>query len=218
MKEKQANYTEGKTHVLRFRPLIEVFHINKLLVPSVQIGIQMYFNQPDLFLNGVALHGSLTAADVKVKLYLCQVRINPSVYKKLMQTMDSGKVVSYPTVRSEIRTFDMQGDQQHFECSNPFQIKIPKLMIVTLVASTAFNGTMSQDPFAFQKFGLSSLKQLVRGEEYPYKTLEMAHDNGSKDLRGYFRFLQTTGSLGRHKGNMVRRADWGHEKLYFICI
>ena len=64
MKEEKANYTEGKTHVLRFRPHIEVFHLNKLLVPSVQIGIQMYLNQPDLFLNGVALHGRLTAADI----------------------------------------------------------------------------------------------------------------------------------------------------------
>ena len=98
MKEEQANYTEGKTHVLRFRPHIEVFHLNKLLVPSVQIGIQMYFNQPDLFLNGVALHGRLTAADVTVKHYLCQVRINPSVYRELMETMDSDKVVSYATV------------------------------------------------------------------------------------------------------------------------
>ena len=212
MKEEQANYTEGKTHVLRFRPHIEVFHLNKLLVPSVQIGIQMYFNQPDLFLNGVALHGRLTAADIKVKLYLCLVRINPSLYRELMETMYSGKVVSYATVRSEIRTFNMQGDQQHFECSNPFQNRIPNLVIVALVASTAFNGTVTQDPIAFQKFGLSSIKQLVRGEEYPYETLEMTHDNGSNDLRGYFRFLKATGSLGRHKGNMVRRADWGHGK------
>ena len=121
MKKEQANYTKGKTHVFRFRPHMEVFHLNKLLVPNLQIGIQMNFNQPDFFLNGVALHGRLTAADVKVKLYLCQVRTNPSVYRELMQTMDCGKMLSYATVRSEIITFHMQGDQQHFECSNPFQ-------------------------------------------------------------------------------------------------
>jgi len=85
-------------------------------------------------------------------------------------------------------------------------------VIIGMVASTAFNGMVTQDPFAFQKFGLSSIKQLLRGEEYPYKTLEMVHDNGTKDLRGYFRYLQATGSLCRHKGNMVRAADWGHGK------
>ena len=81
--------------------------------------------------------------------------------------MDSGKLVSYLTVRSGIRTFKMQGDQQHFKCSNPFQNRIPNLVIVALVASTAVNGTVTQDPFTFQKFGLSSIKQLVRGEETP---------------------------------------------------
>ena len=38
------------------------------------------------------------------------------------------------------------------------------------------------------------------------------HDNGSKDLRGYFQFLQAQNVLGRHKGNMVRRTHWGHRK------
>ena len=70
MKEEQANYTEGKTHVLRFRPHIDVFHLNKLLVPSVQIRIQMHFNQADLFLQGVVLHGGHTArANITVISY-----------------------------------------------------------------------------------------------------------------------------------------------------
>ena len=53
----------------------------------------------------------------------------------------------------------MQEDQQHFECSNPFQNRIPNLVIIALVASTAVNETVTQDPFAFQKFGLFSIKQ-----------------------------------------------------------
>ena len=60
MKAEQDNYTDGKRHVLRFTPHIEVFHLNKLLVPGVQIGIQMYFNSPNLFLNGVNVAGRLT--------------------------------------------------------------------------------------------------------------------------------------------------------------
>ena len=83
MKEEHANNTKGKTQVLHFRPHIEVFQLNRLLVPSVQIRIQMYFNQPDLFSMKQRLRNSKTrrvrVANVKVKLYLCQMRINPSV-------------------------------------------------------------------------------------------------------------------------------------------
>ena len=57
-------------HGVCFVPHIEVFHLSKLLVPNVQIGIQMYFNSPALwtmrYAGAVAFR--LNAADIKVKL------------------------------------------------------------------------------------------------------------------------------------------------------
>ena len=74
----------------------------------MQIGIQMYFNSPNLFLNGVNVAGRLTHEEVKVRMYLCQVRLNPSVYRELMTKMNVNRtIVAYPTVKSEIRTFNM---------------------------------------------------------------------------------------------------------------
>ena len=80
------------------------------------------------------------------------------------------------------------------------------------VLSEAFNGNVVRYPFCFQKFGVSSIRQLVRGEEYPYETLELVHNDGTQDLRGCYRFLQATGCLCKHQGNMVRREDWGQGK------
>ena len=37
MKAEQSNYTDGKGHVLRFTPHIEVFHLNILLVPNPDV-------------------------------------------------------------------------------------------------------------------------------------------------------------------------------------
>ena len=213
MKKEQDHYTGNKRHVLRFKPHIEVFHLNKLLVPRVQIGIQMYFNSPALFLNGVGEAGRMTTEDVTVRMYLCQVRLNPTTYRNLMTKMEVEKaLVAYPTVRSEIRTFNMQGNQQQYECNNLFQGRVPNRLIVGMVLSTAFTGTVTNDPFCFQKFGLSSIRQIVRGEEYPYETLELVHNNDTKDLRGYFRFLQATGCLSQHRGNMVKSDEWGQGK------
>ena len=78
-----------------------VQYFEPLHIQYIPLCKQVYFNQPDLFLNGVAIHGRLTTAEVKVKLYFYQVRINPSIYRELMETMDSVKVVSYAMVRSE---------------------------------------------------------------------------------------------------------------------
>ena len=214
LKAELAKY-DSKSRVFCMVPHIEVFHLNKLLVPNVKIGIQMYFNSPALWTLRYtgAVSYRLHQDDIKVKLYLCQVRLNPSVYRELMSDMSSGnRVVSYPTVRSEIRTYNIQQDTRHYEINNPFQNRLPNMVVVGLVKSTAFNGHVGQSPFTFKDFKLTSIKQLVRGETYPYEPLELSDSDDSKDNRGYRQFLQATGSLCKSRGNMVQADDWGHSK------
>ena len=212
LKNMRNEYDEyaSKTHVLRFKPYIEVFHLSKLLVPGVQMGIQLHFNSPDFFM--VRYQGTdslrLQATDIKVKLLLCQVQVNENLHRDLTLKMDRG-VVSYPTVGSEIRTYNMAANERFKEINNPTQHRTPNLIIVGLVEAVAFNGSVHKHPFGFQKFNLSSIKQLVDGEEYLYETLELTHDSAQKDVRGYHRFLEATGCIRKGKGNMVMREEWG---------
>ena len=207
----KSKYIDNNVQVLRFTPHAEAFRLHKFLVPGVQIGIQMYFNPPEIFLNGVGKKGQITQEQVKIKLYLCQLRLNPTVYRNLRDSMRT-KMVSYPTVRSEIRTFNFNGDEDRKEIDNLFQNRIPNRVIVGLVRSEAFTGKEEMDPFAFGKFGLQHIKQTIRGEEYPYETMELDPNTNRLDLRGYHRFLQASGALCNLTGNMVRYDDWGEGK------
>ena len=90
LKQMREEYDEyvNKTHVLRFKPMIEVFHLSKLLVPQVQIGIQLFFNTPDFFT--IRYRGTdtmrLNVADIKIKLLLCQVKLNTNLFLSLRTT------------------------------------------------------------------------------------------------------------------------------------
>jgi len=141
----RVQFLGGKAVTLRFKPYLEVFHLSKLLVPGVQIGIDMYFNAPQM--RTIQWAGAdtlrLTEADVKVRLFLSQVRVTPSMYREIMSDMQGGKVVTYPTVRGEIRTYSHATDNLHFECSNPFHNKLPNRLVVVLMKQTAFNGTVT---------------------------------------------------------------------------
>ena len=207
-----AKHAGGKARVLCFVPHIEVFHLSKLLVPQVQIGIQLYFNPPEVW--SMQYQGAVTfrlaAEDIKVRLYLCQVRVNPSIYLELTGGLDSGKqMATYPTVRSETRTYNIQRNTLHVEINNPFQNRLPNMVLIGLVDSRAFNGDLTRYQFTFKTYNLKSISQMVRGEIYPYAPLELNHADDSKDLRGYRQFLQATGSLCKSRGNMVRAQDWG---------
>ena len=185
----------------------------EVLVPGVEIKMKFHFNSPSVFFNGVALAGRLHEDDIKIKFHLCQLGLNETVYKSLSTQRHNGKqLATYPTVRSEIRTFSMQNNLTRFEIRDLFQNRVADRLIVGLLDSRAFNGDVTRDPFCFQKFGLTSIKQIVRGEEYPYETLQLAQDSGAKDRLGYFRFLQASGAWCKKKGNMVEMKDWGHLK------
>jgi len=212
-------YAGGVTHSLVFTPHLEVFHTSKVLVPGVEIKMKFHFNCPNLFLNGVALAGRLMERDVKLRFHLCQLRLNETVYRNLsVQRHNAKQMATYPTVRSEIRTFSMQGNLTRFDIPNLFQNRVPDRLIVAVVDSRNFNGDVTRDPLCFQKFGLSSIRQIVRGEEYPYETLRLAHNNATRDNLGYFRFLQASGAWCKKKGNMVELGDWGEDKNCTLFI
>jgi len=206
-------YVGGVTKSLVFTPHLEVFHTGKLLVPGVEIKMKFHFNNPNLFLNGVGLAGRLMEGDVKLRFHLCQLRLNEAVYTSLSAKRHTeGQTATYPTVRSKIRTFSMQGNLVCLDIPNLFQNRVPDRLIVGLVDSIAFNGDVTRDPFCFQKFGLSAIRQIVKGEEYPYETLQLVHNNATRGNLGYFRFLQASGAWCKKKGNMVELGDWGEDK------
>jgi len=209
----RAKYVGGKKNIMRFKPHSELFNLNKLIITGIQIDLQIYFNNPEFYWNSVGgIATRLAEADIKVRLVLCQFRINPDVYRELAVKMESSKAVSYPTVRSEIRTYSFANDRRQYEINNPWQGRGPNLVVMALVDTRAFNGDYTRDPFCFQKMSLSNVKQLFRGEEYPYETLEIKHDGNDLDNRGYYRFLQATECLRKDRGNMLTEKDWGHNK------
>jgi len=213
MKTELTKYAGGLTHSLVFTPHLEMLHTGKLLVPGIEIKMKFHFNGPNLFLNGVGEAGRLMESDVKLRFHLCQLRLNDAIYRSLSKKRhNEGQVAAYPTVRSETRTFSMQGNLTRFDIPNLLQNRIPDRLIVGLLDSRAFNGDVTRDPFCFQKFGLTSIKQIVKGQEYPHETLHLVRNNGTRDNLGYFCFLQASGAWCKKKGNMVDLLDWGQAK------
>ena len=65
----------GKKVVFRSKPYLEVFHLSKLLVPGVQLQIQLYLNSREIWSqkHGGARHiTDITADDLKMKFFLNQ--------------------------------------------------------------------------------------------------------------------------------------------------
>ena len=157
--------------------------------------------------------GRLEADDVDLKLYVSLLLLKAPLYNTLDHLKDTNHYMLYPVVRYETRTFTLPNGETNFEKGDIFEQRIPNRMFVYFLDSRAFNGTIDYSLFAVQTFSVEWIKQLINGEEYPYtSTLEVQHDNTSKDYDGYHRFLYDTGALKKGKKPMLRPEDWGQEK------
>ena len=169
-----------RRHTLRIKPHLEPFMMGKLLVPGVQFSIQFYMNAPELIFEAVTIQGKIR--EIKMKMYLCVVRLNDTIFRSLMSKMTTQKqIVKYPTVRSEIATRSFRQGERILEIQNPFQSRIPNFIMAALVNTAAFNGAYDRDPFCFEKSRVTTFKQFIRGEEYPYETMDLNYNNRQKD-------------------------------------
>ena len=109
---------------------VAVFRTGKCLVPGVQIDLELYLNEGNMFLFGTPdtttsvgkKIPTLGDNDVFVTLWMKKVSLNVSVYTRLQKerSLSTTKKVQYPVVRSEIRTYSFDGNSTRWEQDNVF--------------------------------------------------------------------------------------------------
>ena len=143
-----------------------------------------------------------------------KVTLNASVYIRLQKERSLGKTkkVQYSVVRSEIRTYSFDGNSTRWEQDNVFVNRVSSKVIIGLIYSTSYNGSLQHYRFAYQKFGMTRVRQTIDGEEYPYRSLELTGNTKADELVGYDRLLTASGAYKHHKIPMMRPGDWGQGK------
>ena len=211
---------DGKTIQLFGMPHADLFNTGRLLIPGVDLKMRFTLNDPKFFMNGltaVATDIRLQAGDLKMKFYACMVKVRSDIYNEIaVARLKNNREVFYPTVRSEVRTYTLQNDHTTFTATDVFSGRVPDRVVVGLVYQEAFSGNYAYNPFNFPKFEVTSIKQIVEGEEYPYQALELNEDNGQLDMAGYHRLISANCSAFRGRC-MIKPEHWGddhHTTLY----
>ena len=140
--------------IMHVHPHLDAFRTGRLLVPPVEIKLELFCNAPDVFLFGDKSMSkrsiTVTDADLNVKLYLCHLSLNTSMYNTLKAKCQViGQLARYPVVRSKIHTFAFTGDTTKFQKDDVFVGEMPDRMFVGLLDSRGLNGDFEYYPFCF---------------------------------------------------------------------
>ena len=130
------------SHAFIIRPHLPPLKTGKLLVPNIQMDFKLFLNPNSVYLTGTPNKGTLNNKkfpaihneDIKVTLLMRKVTSNASVYVRLQKERQLGKkIVRYPVVRSEIRTFSFDGRTTEWEQDNVFVGRFPDRAMMGLL-------------------------------------------------------------------------------------
>ena len=122
-------------HTFMIKPHVSVFRTGKCLVPGVQIDLELYLNDSNLFLFGTPdtttsvgkKIPTLGDNDIFVTLWMKKVTLNACVYTRLQKerSLSKTKKVQYPVVLSDIRTYSFDGNSTQWAQDNVFGNRVP---------------------------------------------------------------------------------------------
>ena len=230
--EELTKKTVVENHWFTFviKPYVPVMQVGGFLIPGTSIEMELLMNPNTVYLYDTPNKGSLstkvfptiTQEDIQVTLVIPKMTLNSSVFNRLQSERSlTKKNITYPVVRTSIRTFSIPSGNTSWEQHNVFLNKMSDRTMLAMVHTDAYNGDFTRYPFAFERFGAISVRQTVNGEEYPYKTLELSNEANNKDSTdylGYECFLQASGAYREKKIPMLQPGDWGEGKTTTLFL
>jgi hypothetical protein len=174
-----------------------------------------FLNQPRFLVPGADLYIKFerakdvfsifsTVADLRPKvviqsmtLQLLAEKVNPQVIQQHVHAMSQGAPALYPLQRVEIDTMICKRESTGETKDFLFHGKIPKYIIMLMVANTAMNGDYTKNPYNFKHFNVSYVHLTKDRDNAPFPPFEpnFANDNV---LQEYISLFQSNGVLGKN--------------------
>ena len=140
---------------------------NRLIPNGIELKLRL-LRSPSEF---VLIRKSASTKTFQIQLEKCSLfvrRLTPTASLLLEHSEHLSKSnMIYPIERLYPKFFTLGKDVREFDLPNISQGQLPSRVIVGLVKSTAFSGTLDTNPFKFEPFKLNHISLLSNGRAYP---------------------------------------------------
>lgn len=183
----------------------DLFNQDRFLVNGVELRVKLVRSKDTFCLmsdtTGVKI--SITDATLLVR----KVKISPTVLLAHSRALEKA-TVKYPLTRVDIRNVSIPKDMQSKTLDNLFLGQLPNRVIVGFVSNSAFNGTLTTNPYNFQHFFMNFLSLYVDGKQYPSRPLQPDFDSTKQYVSSYHTLFSGTGIHFQDEGNDISREDY----------
>ena len=155
----------------------DFFSQPRLLLPNVDIGIELTRSRPDFYMlsdDSADWFVHISRARLKVR----RVTVSPSATFDILQGLQTN-TAKYPIRRTLVKRIVTSYSAQTFSLTDICKGIMPDTVIVGFVKTSAASGNKKQNPFCFQNLNIKSLQLKVNSHALPYSSpLELDFANG----------------------------------------
>jgi hypothetical protein len=188
----------------------DVFNIDKYLLNNMNIHIELHKADDEFCLLGT------TGFKVEISdLYfnVRKVRISPEVILAQAMALEKGNA-KYPLTRVVVEAKSIKKGMINETFENVARGPIPKRLIIGLVATQSYTGSISKNPFNFQNFKLAEINLSIDGEQIPYQPLKFDFQN-NQFIMGYYSLVNNTDANIIKSGNDINLEDYQNGYILF---
>jgi hypothetical protein len=174
-KERAAWVNRSKVVETWHRPVLEIFHQPKLLVPHTDIRLKFYVNSDKFFL-ATEDNNKYKFVITKLVLWMRRKIISSDVEKAHLEMRVSQRV-HYPINRVHTKHITVVKGQTAQGIDNVVLGTLPDTLFLCLIEDDAMTGNHKKNPYNFKHFNLNRIVLLVNGDQYPQIAYNPDWDN-----------------------------------------
>ena len=179
-------------------PLLEdVMQGKKYLLNGVRIQIKLYPSLRKFYIMAADAAKEYKIEIVDIVFRACMVKVNPGVIIGHAAAMEKSDAI-YPYTRVETKSYSISKDSSNVYLDNIFQGNRPSKIVFGFVASKAFNGDHTRNPFKFHHYSVTDVKLVIDGQSVPGNPLKLDFDEfkGTRFMRAFNMMSESLGKAG----------------------
>ena len=179
---------QNKTCELYGQFHVDIFNIEKYLLDDINLEMNFIKNDDKFCLMGK------DGYELQINDFIVNVRkikISDKVLLAHAMALERSNAI-YPISRVNVQSRTINQNVLSDKFENLISGPLPKRIVIGMVESEAFNGSLTKNPFNFQNFSLKELNVTIDGEQLPYQPFQFNYTDvkNPSNVRGYYSLFQ----------------------------
>ena len=167
----------------------DLFRCDRLMPPGVDLTVRLIRAKDNFLLMHLPDDdgSEYVIKLIDLRLHVRYVSVTDEIIKRHQELMTKQPILM-PIKKTEITAHHFGAGVTNLDLTNLFQNRLPKSLIIGMVATGAYNGTANTNPYNFQHFDVNHVQVIRNGVAIPNEPYTPDWDNllYNRELRAFF--------------------------------